>query len=176
MPSNDKPLKIERWYSLRGKPRFGVRCTAIVQKDLRQTGKARRCPNTAVVGTHVCKSHGGSAPQVKDKANRRLKAASITKDRVLLELARVAFSDVAGFFNVDNTIKKFSELNKDQRAVLAGFEAKIENVSAGDGRQDLVHKFKAWDKMKALEILAKHFGLMDVQVQHSGGMTIKWEE
>lgn len=100
----------------------------------------------------------------------------ITPDRVLLELARVAFSDVASFFNPDGTIKKPADLDEDQRAVLAGFEASIQNVSAADGKQDLIHKFKAWDKVKALELLAKHFGLTTEKVEHQGEIKITWAD
>ncbi len=104
--------------------------------------------------------HGGSAKQVKAKALKRLELAQITPERTLLEIARIAFSDVASFFNPDNTLKKPAELDPDQRAILAGFEACVQNVSAGDGKQDFINKFKAWDKTKCLEMLAKHFGLM----------------
>ena len=140
------------------------------------TGKASRkqCRQPAILGGTVCRKHGGSAPQVRRKANERLALAHITPDRTLLEIARIAYSDVASFFRADGTIKSPSELDEDQRGALAGFEACIGNVSAGDGKQDLIHKFKAWDKTKALEMLAKHFGLMTDRVEHSGELRIGW--
>jgi len=142
------------------------------------TAKAKRsgfqCKKDAILGGTVCQKHGGGAPQVKRKANERLALAHITPERTLLEIARIAYSDVASFFNPDGTIKKPHELDEDQRASLAGFEASIQNVSAGDGKQDVIHKFKAWDKTKALEMLAKHFGMLQDKVDHTGKIEITW--
>lgn len=129
-----------------------------------------------MLGQNVCRNHGGGAPQCREAARSRLELAHITPDRVLLELARIAFSDIAGFFNADGTVKKPHELEGDQRAILAGFEASIQNVSAGDGKQDLIHKFRSWDKVKALEILAKHFGLMTEKLEHQGEIKITWQD
>jgi hypothetical protein len=137
-----------------------------------RTGKP--CRKEAILGTTVCRFHGGAAPQVQAKARERLALAQITPDRVLLEIARIAFADVASFFNPDGSLKSPAELDEDQRATLAAFEASIQNVAGGDGKQDLIHKFKAWDKTKALEMLAKHFGLLTEKVAHTGGLTIRW--
>lgn len=132
------------------------------------------CKKNAMLGGNVCGTHGGSAPQVKRKAAARLALAQITPERTLLEIARIAYSDVASFFNNDGTIKPPTDLNEDQRAVLAGFEACIQNNEPGDGKQDLIHKFKAWDKTKCLEMLAKHFGMLTEKVEHSGDVSFRW--
>lgn len=153
------------------KPRRTVaknRCTA------KSSQSGERCKKAAVLGTHVCRSHGAAAPQVKAAALRRLELAGITPDRVLLEIGRIAFADIASFFNPDGTLKRPSELDEDQRATLAGFEACIQNVQAGDGKQDMIHKFKAWDKTKCLEMLAKHFNLFKETVEHQGAVQIRW--
>lgn len=144
------------------------RCTATSQRS------GVQCKKAAILGGNVCPTHGGSAPQVREKARQRLALAHITPDRTLLEIARIAYSDVASFFNADGSIKKPSELNEDQRGALAGFEAVIKNTEAGDGQTDLIHKFKAWDKTKALEMLAKHFGLMNEKVEHDVAIKISW--
>jgi len=43
---------------------------------------------------------------------------------------------------------------------VAGFEVLIKNAAAGDGVTDLIHKFRLWDKLRALEMLAKHYALL----------------
>jgi hypothetical protein len=48
----------------------------------------------------------------------------------------------------------------EQGAALAGFEVLIKNAKAGDGITDTIYKFKLWDKVRALEVLAKHFALL----------------
>ena len=44
-------------------------------------------------------------------------------------------------------------------------EVIIKNAKAGDGITDTVHKFKLWDKVRALETLAKDFGLLKDRVE-----------
>ena len=147
-----------------------ARCKANRSKD------GKRCKNGSILGGSVCRYHGGAAPQVQAKARERLALAHITPERTLLEIARVAYADVASFFNDDGTLKKPAELDEDQRATLAGFEACIKNVEAGDGKQDLIHKFKAWDKTRCLEMLAKYFGMLQEKVEHKGELVIRWED
>lgn len=84
---------------------------------------------------------------------------ALTADRVLEELRRLAFADARGFWDDDGNLKPMKDLSPEQGSVLAGFEAVIKNAKAGDGQTDTVHKIKLWDKTRALETLAKHFGL-----------------
>jgi len=143
------------------------RCTAHAR-----TGQ--QCKRSAMLGTTVCDFHGGKAPQVLAAARRRLELAHITPERTLLEIARIAYSDVASFFHPDGTLLTPAELDEDQRATLASFEACIANAESGDNKQDLLHKVKAWDKTKALEMLSKHFGLLQEKVEHVGTLTVRW--
>jgi hypothetical protein len=52
--------------------------------------------------------------------------------------------------------------------VIREFEGCVENAQAGDGHVDRIHKFKAWDKVRALEMLARYFGFFEENVQHQG--------
>lgn len=103
-----------------------------------------------------------------------LALADITADRTKLEIARLAFADLASLYNADGSFKKLSELDADQRATLAGFETIVKNAQAGDGVTDTVLKVKLWDKPKALEMLAKHFGMLTEKVEHSGSIAFEW--
>jgi uncharacterized protein (DUF2267 family) len=50
---------------------------------------------------------------------------------------------------------------------LAGLEVIIKNARTGDGVTDTIHKIKLWDKTRALEALAKHFGLVRERLEVS---------
>ena len=52
--------------------------------------KQQPCGNDAMTGSNVCRMHGGSAPQVKAKARRRLLEAV---DPLMAELLRIALND-----------------------------------------------------------------------------------
>jgi len=97
------------------------------QKIARKTGisaktcsahnkKGGRCRRQAMLGSNVC-FHGGKAAQVMAAARRRLELAAITPERTLLEIARIAVADIAGFFNDDGSVKKPSECRSRRRWV-----------------------------------------------------------
>lgn len=101
-----------------------------------------------------------------------LAAIEVTAARTMLELARVAFGDLRTFFDADGNLKPIPDWTPDQGAQVASFEIIKKNAAAGDGVIDTVHKFKVWDKVRALEMLAKHFGLLIDKVELSGQVDI----
>jgi hypothetical protein len=60
------------------------------------------------------------------------------------------------------------DLDEEQGACLASLEVLIKNAKDGDGHTTEVHKFKRWDKTRALEALANHFGLVTERLEVSG--------
>ena len=73
---------------------------------------------------------------------------NISPEQVLQELAAIAFARVPDYMDGEGNLK--AELKPSQRAAIAS----VEKGSAGV-------KVKFYDKMKALELLGKHFGLFD---------------
>jgi phage terminase small subunit len=100
----------------------------------------------------------------------------ISAARTLVEIARVGYVDRRSYYHEDGRPKGMHELTPAQGAALADVELLVRNVTAGDGQSDLVHKFKLWDKNKALQMLAQHFGLLVEKVQVSGDISYKWGE
>jgi hypothetical protein len=135
----------------------------------------KQCGNAPIMGGMVCRMHGGSAPQVKRKAAERL-ADLIDPDRALREMARLAYSDPMELFNEQGKVLPITEWPAELRAAIGSFEVVRGNVDAGDGKFDDVIKVKLWDKPKALEMIAKHLGLLTERVEHSGGIAIKWQD
>lgn len=99
---------------------------------------------------------------------KQIEAAELSAVRVLEEYRRVAFANVQDFHDAEGNLKPISELTREQAAALAGVEILKRNLTAGDGVMDTVYKIKLWDKLKALQDLAKHFGLLIERVQVSG--------
>jgi hypothetical protein len=52
----------------------------------------------------------------------------------------------------------------------------IKNAKAGDGVTDTIHKLRFWDKTKALDTLAKHFGLVKERIELDGPITFAWQD
>jgi phage terminase small subunit len=96
----------------------------------------------------------------------QLEAAGVSKARLLQELGRVALARVSDYFDpVTKAARHPSELSADAGAALAGFEVVIKNAEAGDGHTDTIHKFKLWDKVKAIELYMKHYGMLVDKVE-----------
>ena len=102
--------------------------------------------------------------------------AELTAKRVLEELRRIAFCDARQFFTPDGKMKPSSEWSEEQGSQLAGFEAIVGNVSNQDGHTDTIHKIELVDKIGALTLLAKFFGLLTEKVQVAGQIVFRWQE
>ena len=96
---------------------------------------------------------------------------NITAEAVVRELARIGFSDVRQWFDEDGYLRPVHELDDDVAAALGSIEVHREKTHRRGRRvrvEESVIKVKAWDKGRALELLAKHFGLIKEQHEHSG--------
>jgi hypothetical protein len=45
----------------------------------------------------------------------------------------------------------------------------------GDGTQEDVVEVRLWDKLRALEMLAKHFALLTEPLEHGGEVVFRWQ-
>jgi phage terminase small subunit len=108
-------------------------------------------------------------PHVKAAVEKGLSAqlekVGLTSARVIEEISRVALMDFREFFDEHGNLKRINDMTADQAACLAGVEIVVKNLVAGDGKVDMVHKVKAWDKVRALELLAKYFKLLTDKVE-----------
>ena len=66
------------------------------------------------------------------------------------------------------------ELSDDEAASIASIEVIIKNAAAGDGHTDTIHKIRQWDKLKALEMAGKHFGVFAENANVSGTIELVW--
>lgn len=71
---------------------------------------------------------------------------TVTAERVLNELARIAFHDVASFYDEKGKLKDLKDLTEDQRAAISEVDATAKRL-------------KLHDKMGALSMLGKHLKL-----------------
>lgn len=134
----------------------------------------QRCKRAAIPGGFVCPGHGGSAPQVRAKAQERL-ADLIDPDRVLREAAHIAYSDLTKLFDQKGNLLRVQDWPTEMRAAVSGLEVVKRNLTAGDGEMDTVYKLKLWDKTKAIELLGKHLALWLERMEHQGRIEIAWK-
>ena len=95
---------------------------------------------------------------LQNKGNKIVNKLEASQERTMKEISRIAFFDIRNLFKEDGTLKAIHELDDDTAAVLASSE--VEELFLG-GNEGKIHignlkKLKLWDKLKALEMLAKH--------------------
>lgn len=93
--------------------------------------------------------------------DKRANKVEITADRVIEEIARLAFFDPRKFFNQDGSPIPIQELDDDTAMALAGMDVMEEFEGSGADRVFVGYtkKFKLTDKRASLELLGKHLKL-----------------
>lgn len=85
----------------------------------------------------------------------RSRRTGINQDRVLLELAKVAFLNSVDVINMDEATIR-GDANREDTAAIAS--VKVKRIPTEDG--DITEReVKTYDKLKALELLGKHLGM-----------------
>jgi len=103
---------------------------------------------------------------VQSKMGDRSDRTQITQDRVLDEIAAIAFGDIRKLFNEDGTLKPITDLDDDAAKIIAGFDI---NTVIGDEFGGIkTTKVKTNDKLRSLEMLGKHLVLFTDKHEHSG--------
>lgn len=107
-------------------------------------------------------------PKIQEKIQaemaEREKRTEITQDRVLREIANLAFTDRTGIVNLKKNrviIRDFEELTPEQRACVAGVKETKHGIEVS-----------FYNKEKALEMLGRHLGMFNDKVKIDGEMTV----
>ena len=94
----------------------------------------------------------------------RSRRTGITQDRVLRELAKVAFVNANDVIDPDSATVRADAAEED----LACIQAVKVKTSESEMGSSSEREIKLYDKMRALEMLGKHLGLFDKRGQDSG--------
>lgn len=118
---------------------------------------------------------GDEIARLLQKQGERLE---ISADRVIKEIAKLAFSDICQLFDSGGLLKDVSSLENDVSATVSSVESLEEYDGHGDQKVLIgnTKKVKLWDKTKALEMLGRHFKLFsDVVITRDGDFLEKME-
>lgn len=154
--------------------------------DLNATAAYQRAirPEASLV---VAATEGGKllrTPYVQELVQtaraRLIERTQVTSERVILELARIAFIDPREVFEWGPSgvrLRPSHELTPDAAAVVASVKHKRRTHADKDGNTSTSHEveIKLADKIAALDKLARHLGLYkpeEVNVNVSGGVLL----
>ncbi|HEX2986138.1 MAG TPA: terminase small subunit [Caproiciproducens sp.] len=107
-------------------------------------------------------------PEIRARIDKAIaeqsKRTGINADRVVRELARVAFVNPSDVINMDTATLKDDAAEDDTAAVAS---IKVKTIPTADG-EGVEREIKLADKLKALELLGRHLGMFTDKVEHSG--------
>jgi|LGVF01.2.fsa_nt_gb phage terminase small subunit len=92
------------------------------------------------------------------KTDKVAEKLDITADRVLEELAHIAFFDIRNIFD-GSSLKEIDKLDDKTARALSSVKSRIEKLD-GENFAEVV-EVKSNDKLKALDMLSKHLGLYE---------------
>ena len=117
----------------------------------------------------------GIREEIEKEFEKRLEKIGVSKDRVLTEIARLAFSDNRRLYRKDGSLLMPSEWDDETAAAIAGVETFEEFSGRGEDRVQIgiTKKVKVWDKARCLELLGRHLKLFGEKTGDNGnGVTI----
>lgn len=130
--------------------------------------RAGYAPSTARNAASWIDEARPAKPKVRELLEKQMaersKRTGVTADRVILELARIAFANVTDVVNV-NTGRVLEDANREDTAAIAGIRMKN-----GENFTEVEVKFA--DKLKALELLGKHMGMWVDNVKIDGSVPV----
>ena len=119
----------------------------------------KRDETAAAAGTRMLRNVKVAA-YISERMEDRQKRTEITQDRVLQELAAIAFADMTEIASVERgrvIIKNTGELADDLKRAIAGIK---------EGKEGI--EIKMNDKKGALELLGRHLGMWNDKLEVSG--------
>ena len=139
--------------------------------DLNATQAAIRAgysPNSArdIGSENLTKPH--IRARVEEALAERSKRTGINADRVVRELARIAFVNAADVINFDSATLS-ENASEDDTAAIASVKVKTIPTDAGEGVE---REIRMCDKLKALELLGKHLGMFNNDPESNVPVTV----
>mgnify|MGYP001085254569 FL=1 len=102
--------------------------------------------------------------KISEKMAERSKRTGVNQDRIVLELAKIAFVNAADVIDSDDATIKAGATD-DDTAAIQSVKVKVIPTKEGEGVE---REIRLNDKLKALELLGKHLGMwndkLDVNV------------
>ena len=116
--------------------------------------------------------------EISKKMNKTLTKLDITAERVLAEIAKLAFYDPGNLLESDGSMKQIKDIDDITRMAVAGLEVTELFEGTGDEKQayGLCKKIKLADKGQNLERLGRHLKLFVDKVEMNVSGELKLAE
>ena len=102
--------------------------------------------------------HPAVQADIARRSQRLYDRFALSPERGLHELARIAFADIRGLYNDDGTVRDLKDIDDDTLAAVA-------SIVIAEGRTGRIVKVRPLDRLVALTLLARHFGLFNDRLE-----------
>jgi phage terminase small subunit len=130
----------------------------------------------ASVGASRLTRHPTVAAAIDEERVKRIEALGLNPARILEELRRIALCDYRTLFDEKGNLRPVTEWTEELGSCVTSIEVVKRNLHPDDGQTDLIHRVRLADKVKALEALSKHFGLLVDRHDHTGTIVFEHEQ
>lgn len=136
---------------------------------VRQNGNATEAAKAAGYSKKTAYSQGGRLLRhvevkrlITELQAKQLAKVDASAERVKQELARIAFVDIGEAFTEDGALRPLHEMPEDVRRVVSAVDVEALFEGRGEEREQVgtVRKLRLWSKTEALNLLAKHHGML----------------
>jgi phage terminase small subunit len=103
---------------------------------------------------------------IRETIEKKLASVDISQERVLLEVARIAFNDPRKAFDENGNLLPIQEWPDEVAAAVSSIEV-VEVGQAGSEIQSFVKKVRFWDKGKQVELAMKYLKMLTDKVDHT---------
>lgn len=109
---------------------------------------------------------------IKELLSKREERTQITADMVVKEWAKVAFFDIRKIFHKEGGLLNPHDLDDETATVISSIKAR--DVKVGDDIET-IKEYRLNDKMKALDMLAKHLGMFEKEKEDNNDTNVNLE-
>lgn len=109
---------------------------------------------------------------IKELLSKREERTQITADMVVKEWAKIAFFDIRKIFHKEGGLINPHDLDDETATVISSIKAR--DVKVGDDIET-IKEYRLNDKMKALDMLAKHLGMFEKEKEDNNDTNVNLE-
>ena len=116
---------------------------------------------------------GGRKPGSLNKRTRAIRERLLRDEELTVEstveaIRRGLTFDIRRLIDKDGDLRPLHELTEEEAWPIAGIEWVMKNATAGDGKIDRILKVKFQPRHPAVELAAKHLGMLTEKLELSG--------
>jgi len=135
-------------------------------------------PSTAGSNSHELLKKTDIVRRIREVRRERMDKLEVTHEKILQELAKLAFLDPRAFFRDDGSLLPIGEMDPDAVAALEGLKVRTVERESDNGvtRTVTVAEIKHGGKRQALELLMRHKEMItdkvSADVNHGGAVGV----